>query len=212
MVDRQPTRPRRVLITPENGNTPFYGTIDMADEPYEGFEGTEWSKINVLPDNIAELIGLDPEANPLPKDAFALLDSKANMTSGTWTPMLIDDGAGTANTTAQINYYYITGNLMWIHSSIAVNGHNLSGTVYISGMPVMHAIPENGHYGRVYTRGINYGANAMDVVGLILIDGRVRLDVFRSDGSYFSVGGSQISATASIEINAVIPVIPQIPS
>ena len=32
-VDRVPTRANRVLITPENGGTPYYATITRADEP-----------------------------------------------------------------------------------------------------------------------------------------------------------------------------------
>ena len=75
MRDRQPTRPRRIHITPENGAPAYYGTIDMADEPYEGFEGTEWNKANVLPDYVAEKIGLNPAGDPTPADAFEYLAS-----------------------------------------------------------------------------------------------------------------------------------------
>lgn len=32
-VDRVPTRANRVLVTPENGGTPYYATITRADEP-----------------------------------------------------------------------------------------------------------------------------------------------------------------------------------
>lgn len=48
--DRIPTKPNRILITPENGNAPFYATWQRADEPIE--EGTPVNK--VLFDSIDE--------------------------------------------------------------------------------------------------------------------------------------------------------------
>lgn len=48
--DRIPTKPNRVLITPENGEAPFYATWQRADEPIE--EGTPVNK--VLFDSIDE--------------------------------------------------------------------------------------------------------------------------------------------------------------
>ncbi len=32
-VDRKPTRPNRYKVTPENGGTPYYVTLERADEP-----------------------------------------------------------------------------------------------------------------------------------------------------------------------------------
>lgn len=32
-IDRKPTRPNRYKITPESGGTPYYVTIERADEP-----------------------------------------------------------------------------------------------------------------------------------------------------------------------------------
>ena len=32
-VDRKPTRPNRYKVTPENGGTPYYVTIERADDP-----------------------------------------------------------------------------------------------------------------------------------------------------------------------------------
>lgn len=48
--DRIPTKPNRILITPENGEKPFYATWQRADEPIE--EGTPVNK--VLFDSIDE--------------------------------------------------------------------------------------------------------------------------------------------------------------
>lgn len=72
MKDRKPRYPNRVLITPENGGEPFYATMTRADEPYD--EGMAMSKQNILQDATAAAIGLDPEADPTPNDAFLKLD------------------------------------------------------------------------------------------------------------------------------------------
>lgn len=70
MKDRQPTKPNRVLITPESGS-PFYATMTRADEPTE--EGTALNKFNLLKDETAEALGLTPDA--VPDDAFAMINS-----------------------------------------------------------------------------------------------------------------------------------------
>jgi len=119
MRDRQPTRPRRVLITPENGNSPFYGTIDMADEPYEGFEGTEWNKLNVLPDTVAETIGLDPESNPTPADAFALLANVITLISNT-LPNLVPLEVPADNGYSGTLRIYNIGGICFLFGSVTV--------------------------------------------------------------------------------------------
>lgn len=48
MNDRIPTKPGRVLLTPEDGSSPFYATITRADEPTQ--EGTPLNKANLLSD------------------------------------------------------------------------------------------------------------------------------------------------------------------
>lgn len=48
--DRIPTKPNRILITPENGDAPFYATWERADEPIE--DGTPVNKL--LFDSIEE--------------------------------------------------------------------------------------------------------------------------------------------------------------
>lgn len=56
MKDRIPTKPGRVLITPEGGGAPYYATVTMADEPTE--QGTPPTKANLLKDATAALYGL----------------------------------------------------------------------------------------------------------------------------------------------------------
>lgn len=48
MRDRQPTKPGRVRLTPENGTAPFYAVMEMADEPTD--LGTPPTKENLLTD------------------------------------------------------------------------------------------------------------------------------------------------------------------
>lgn len=48
MKDRIPTKPGRVLLTPEDGSTPFYATMERADEPTQ--EGTPLNKSTLLSD------------------------------------------------------------------------------------------------------------------------------------------------------------------
>lgn len=64
MKNRQPTpgKEGRMLITPEDGSTPFYATITMADDPIEA--GDPLSKETLLKDATAALYGLDSTAVP----------------------------------------------------------------------------------------------------------------------------------------------------
>lgn len=60
MNDRTPTKPGRVLITPESG-VPYYAVLTMADEPTQ--EGTPPTKANLLTDAVAALWGGDSSSN-----------------------------------------------------------------------------------------------------------------------------------------------------
>lgn len=62
MEDRVPTKPGRVLITPENGSPAYYATVAMADEPTQ--VGTALNKENLLSDATAALFGLGTDAVP----------------------------------------------------------------------------------------------------------------------------------------------------
>lgn len=68
MKDRQPTRPGRVKITPENGAA-YYAVMEMADEPTE--VGTPPTKDNLLKDSTAALLG--GNADMVPDEAFVAL-------------------------------------------------------------------------------------------------------------------------------------------
>src|SRR5574344_1061140 len=66
MNDRTPTKPGRVLITPESG-VPYYAVLTMADEPTQ--EGTPPTKANLLSDATAAKLG----GVATPNAAFDLL-------------------------------------------------------------------------------------------------------------------------------------------
>lgn len=71
MQDRTPTpgQEGRVLITPEDGSTPFYAKVEMADNPTQN--GTAYSKHDVLQDVTCDSIGIPHESTP--NDAFLAL-------------------------------------------------------------------------------------------------------------------------------------------
>lgn len=73
MKDRQVTHEGRRLIVPDSG-TPFPATIYREKDgvDYEGVieEGTPYDVESVLPDTLAESLGLNPEADPTPADAM----------------------------------------------------------------------------------------------------------------------------------------------
>lgn len=62
MRNRVPTRPGRVLITPEDGRPAFYATVERADEPRE--LGDPMDKATFLQDYTAGLYGEGPDAVP----------------------------------------------------------------------------------------------------------------------------------------------------
>lgn len=75
MQDRVPTpgQEGRVLITPENGGTPFYATVTMADNP--SVVGTPLNKATFLKDSTATAFGLSTDA--VPDEVFQILAQAA---------------------------------------------------------------------------------------------------------------------------------------
>lgn len=86
MKDRVPAYPGRVTLTPIAGQRYTYD-MARADEPIE--PGDALNKANLLPDDVAQALGLTQE-NPQVKDALATLDSHKCVV-GTYT----GDGATT---------------------------------------------------------------------------------------------------------------------
>ena len=71
MKDRIPANPGRVLITPENGGTPFYATVTRADNPTQ--DGDPINKNTLLKDPTAALYGLGSDA--VPDDVFQKINA-----------------------------------------------------------------------------------------------------------------------------------------
>lgn len=67
MKDRESLYPGRVEMTPVEGRENIYD-FKRADEPT--VEGTALDKRNLLPDYVAEALGLKAEDDPTPADAF----------------------------------------------------------------------------------------------------------------------------------------------
>lgn len=72
MTDRVPGVAGRVKITPVNGDA-YYAVLEMADNAT--VEGTPYNKASVLTDTTAEALGLDPNDDPTPNDAFGQLQN-----------------------------------------------------------------------------------------------------------------------------------------
>ena len=62
MLDRVPTKPGRVLISPEDGKAAFYATMARADDPTQ--EGNPLNKATLLSDATAAMFGFGQEAVP----------------------------------------------------------------------------------------------------------------------------------------------------
>lgn len=104
MRDRIPGNPGRVLITPESGEA-YYATLERADNPRQ--IGDALNKKNLLPDEVAEKLGLDPAENPVPADAFEHIGEKGlilNFTvhGGTVAPGSANEGDLWVNTSNPI--------------------------------------------------------------------------------------------------------------
>ena len=85
MTDRVPTKPGRVLITPEGGGAPYYATMTRADDPTQ--PGTPLNKATLLTDETASLMG---GAVQTPDDAFKrllLLSQTGGMVTVHVTPL-----------------------------------------------------------------------------------------------------------------------------
>lgn len=96
MKDRipYPGQAGRVLIKHEDG-AEEYAILEMADNPSE--PGMELKKVNLLTDDTATLIGLDPTDDPTPNDALAALHTESNSAAGVARAIAFD---GNVNDTA----------------------------------------------------------------------------------------------------------------
>ena len=79
MKDRVPKYPGRVKITRSDG-TSEYATIERADEPVSGNEGTPLNKATLLSDDTAAMLGFTTSDDPTVDDALqGLCDTMSTM-------------------------------------------------------------------------------------------------------------------------------------
>ncbi len=99
MYDRIPGAGKegRMMIVPEDGSTPYYARIAMADDPIE--PGTPISKAALLKDSTAELYGLGPDA--VPDDVFKAL-AAPDYASKLIIHVATADGGSVGNTRVRI--------------------------------------------------------------------------------------------------------------
>lgn len=74
MKDRVPNKPNRYAVYDDNHNFSRYEYHERADEPTQ--EGSALNKANLLPDNVATVLGL--AGDPQVKDAFTALKTLAD--------------------------------------------------------------------------------------------------------------------------------------
>lgn len=103
MKDRVSQNPGRVLITPEDGSTPFYATMTRADNPT--VEGTKLNKNALLKDATAALFGLGTDA--VPDDIYlavkaALDEFGTELAAG--PKVAVGSYSGTGSTSRQVTF------------------------------------------------------------------------------------------------------------
>ena len=76
MKDRVPKYPGRVKITHADG-TSEYVTLERADEPVSGNEGTPLNKATLLSDDTAAMLGFTSNEDPTVNDALQQLSKAA---------------------------------------------------------------------------------------------------------------------------------------
>ena len=101
MTDRQPQHPGRVLITPEDGSTPYYATLALADEPLA--DGTPLNAANLFSDAAATAVQTATgQAVEVPSAGFVALSDALENKQGKLTFPLSAANGGTGQTTAPL--------------------------------------------------------------------------------------------------------------
>ncbi len=82
--DRKPTRPNRYKITPENGGTPYYVTLERADEPTVAGTPLNAASLNaLLPKPLSVAVGQYLRVAEVDTSGRAVAVVGAEL--GTWT-------------------------------------------------------------------------------------------------------------------------------
>lgn len=130
MKDRVPTQVVNGAVRMEqldaSGNSLGYLYLKRADEPSE--EGTPFNKNSMLKDATAEAIGLDPDADPTPDDAFAKIADTIKVQAKAVFPLTFDDGGLTGSKT-----FTFSGSGLYRITIVAPGGDGAAWNNYYSG-------------------------------------------------------------------------------
>lgn len=132
MRDRQPTKPGRVLLTPENGEAPFYATMEMADEPTDF--GTPPTKANLLTDE-AEIALFGTTADRTVDATFKAIGFRFKMLAdgmATLTVTVKDTGGIPAKDVLVGGMFGETGEAIYTNDSGIATGYVSEGSVKLS--------------------------------------------------------------------------------
>ncbi|GHU90261.1 hypothetical protein FACS1894202_09750 [Clostridia bacterium] len=141
MKDRIPTRPGRVLVTPEGG-APYYAVITMADEPSE--DGTPLCKTTLLTDDTATEAWLNPADNPTVNDAiYRLARRTRNIDGGYFADEDVDEHNEDPST----------------HQNISVDGGEVQATNNVSYSLAEHEVDPDAHQNLIIDGGLNNGTD-----------------------------------------------------
>lgn len=131
MKDRQPLKPNRVLIKPEDGSAPYYATVTRADDPIE--RGDPLCKNTFFKDATAALYGMDTTA--VPDDAFKNIAKRFELlkTGKAWVSVKVQDASGSPVT--QVIVAGITdgnGGSVYTNENGVAEGYSANGTITLS--------------------------------------------------------------------------------
>ena len=131
MKDRQPTRPGRVKITPENGEA-YYATMEMADEPTEA--GTPPTKANLLTDE-TETALFGSAADRTVNDAFLGISSQLKLIMGDMASITVtvkDHAGNSVKNALVVGVYSESGSAVYTDESGVASGYIAEGSQTIS--------------------------------------------------------------------------------
>lgn len=124
MKDRVPENPGRVLITPEDGSSPFYATMTRADNPMQ--EGDPLNKATLLKDDTAAMFGLPSTA--VPDDIFKRSLNMIPSPYGILAFRILDTNGTPRQVAARITPEIVNGSIVYTDSDGWYRGFALPGT------------------------------------------------------------------------------------
>lgn len=134
MKDRIPSEGKagRVLLTPENGDAPFYAVMEMADEPLE--VGTPPTKANLLTDE-AEAALFGSAADRTVNEAFLAIGARLKLIMSDMASITVtvkDHAGNPVKDVLVASVYSETGSAVYTNASGVASGYIAEGSQTIS--------------------------------------------------------------------------------